>query len=391
MNTSVRTRLVAWYVPALGALGIAPYWAVLLDERGLSGPAISLVMMAFPATTLLAGPLWGWLADRTGAARGLLVAMAVGSALTVLLPGVAAGAAAGVGVMVFALLHTPQTPLVDALAVRALPGGGRDYGPVRLWGSIAFLVIAVSVGFLRDVWPSAPILVASGLLGVSAFTASRLPSLPPTPRPSLPALIRAVRGLDAFLLLTAFVLHGVGLAFYNVFFARLVEGRGHPDWVTGLAIGLAVGVEVVVMRVAPRLLGRAPALVWVVVAMLVSAPRWWATSTAESAFSLIAWQALHGATFGLFWIGAVPAVADRAEPAVARSVQALLPASAFGLGPLIALGVASVALGRGDPGTLFAIATGTSLAASTLGAVLLLRPAVTPSGSRPRPPEAPAR
>src|ERR1700733_10939120 len=43
---------------------------------------------------------------------------------------------------------TPTVPLTDAYALRGVARYGLDYGPLRLWGSAAFIVGALGCGLL---------------------------------------------------------------------------------------------------------------------------------------------------------------------------------------------------------------------------------------------------
>src|SRR5205807_8616580 len=52
---------------------------------------------------------------------------------------------------VTACLWTPMTPLTDAYALKGVSRYGLNYGPVRLWGSAAFVVGALACGLLLDV------------------------------------------------------------------------------------------------------------------------------------------------------------------------------------------------------------------------------------------------
>ena len=48
-------------------------------------------------------------------------------------------------------LWTPMVPLTDAYALRGVARYGLNYGPLRLWGSAAFVVGALVCGLLVDV------------------------------------------------------------------------------------------------------------------------------------------------------------------------------------------------------------------------------------------------
>ena len=63
-----------------------------------------------------------------------------------------AGGAVGIA-LAFALasaFYTPLMPLADAYALRGLAQHRRSYGPVRLWGSAAFIVGSFGAGLLLD-------------------------------------------------------------------------------------------------------------------------------------------------------------------------------------------------------------------------------------------------
>ena len=49
-----------------------------------------------------------------------------------------------------ALATAPTMPLLDAYALRGLALRGRAYGPVRLWGSVAFVFANFGAGFVID-------------------------------------------------------------------------------------------------------------------------------------------------------------------------------------------------------------------------------------------------
>jgi PPP family 3-phenylpropionic acid transporter len=111
-----------------------------------------------------------------------------------------------------------------------------------------------------------------------------------------------------------------------------------------------------------------------VVAFVASVPRWLATAYITDATRLIAVQALHGLSFGLFWVAAVPAFARHSSPSVARSAQAVLTATAFGIGPLLAVPIAWVLLADHPPAALYnAGAIASALAALVLAPVALRR------------------
>ena len=49
-----------------------------------------------------------------------------------------------------AFVHTPSVALLDAYTLRGLRARGAAYGPVRLWGSIFFILANLGAGFAFD-------------------------------------------------------------------------------------------------------------------------------------------------------------------------------------------------------------------------------------------------
>lgn len=371
---SVRARLVLWYVSAVGALGAIPYLSAVLADKGVSDQNIALYMAWLPLASLFAAPAWSWIADRRGSAHALLTVTTIGTTL-----GLALLAASvhpwllGIGLALYAVARAPQTPIVDALALRSLGNGGRGYGRVRLWGSVAFLVVAYAAGWVRTVWGVGPVVIGAVLL-IGTIVSSRL--LPHTtervPKPKLAELVAVfARGTSA-LLTVACILHGLSLAFYNNFMARHIETIGLPSSVMGTVVVVGVGTEVAVMAVSPWLLDRVRPSRLLLFAFLASVPRWLGTAHVTDATALIALQSLHGLSFGLFWVAAVPAFARHSSPSVARSAQAVLTATAFGVGPLLAVPIAWVLLAEHPPAALYdAGAVASALAAVVLAPVAL--------------------
>ena len=81
-----------WFV-YFGSLGIFyPYFALYLRENaGLTGTQVGLILAISPFVGMIAQPLWGQLADRTGARSRTLAVLTVGTALGYLGLGLADG------------------------------------------------------------------------------------------------------------------------------------------------------------------------------------------------------------------------------------------------------------------------------------------------------------
>ena len=111
----------------------------------------------------------------------------------------------------------------------------------------------------------------------------------------------------------------------------------------------------------------------------------WPRSTPRTTASptiLVLTQSLHGLTFGFWWLGGIAHVLRMAPEGLRSTAQAAFVASGFGLGNLIALGIASYALPTWGSARLF-----TGLTVVSMLAALLLPWALSrrSSGSSARP------
>src|SRR5262249_58553924 len=95
--------------------------------------------------------------------------------------GVAQGAGAiTLGLGLASVFYTPIMPLADAYALRGLGRLRRAYGPVRLWGSAAFIVGSFGAGLLLDLIPARELIwLIVAALTITAAAAYALAPLPP--------------------------------------------------------------------------------------------------------------------------------------------------------------------------------------------------------------------
>ena len=338
------TRLLAiFYICAFISVGIAtPYLSPYLSDLGLSGTQIATVLSLTPICNLGVPLLWGWIADRTHRHDRVLRVASFGSALGVaLLSRATTFRAALPAYALFAVFNVGVGPVVDTLAVASSPQG-RGYGRVRMFGSFGFLLAAALGGVVltargsRPADPLVPLMMMAGLCaaGVTSFAIRRNPSAH-RPKPHLRDVAALWRDRRFRLLLLLAGLHWMALAPYNVFFGLLLRNRHLSPVVGGAAFAVGVIAEGAVMFWFADLRRAFRLETLLFVAFAATVLRWAMVSWVASAFWMVALQALHGLTFGLFWITGI-ALLNEIVPAPVRATgQALYLAAMLGLGSLI--------------------------------------------------------
>jgi PPP family 3-phenylpropionic acid transporter len=145
------------------------------------------------------------------------------------------------------------------------------------------------------------------------------------------------------------------MAPYNVFFGVFLRDRGlAPIW-WGVAYAIGVTAEMLVLLWFHHLHARASLDTLLAAAFAASALRWAGNAVLRAPAVLIALQALHGMTFGMFWSAGIALVAATVPPKLRATGQALLVMAINAGGA-----VGNLAVGRiydvAGPRVLFALA-----------------------------------
>ena len=144
-----------------------PLW---LADHGLSAAEIGQVLGVSALLRVVAGPGWGWAADKLGRPR-LILGVAAGAAALggALLPATSGFAPVLVVVAFQGVAAAALSPLSDALSLALARLGRLDYGRTRAWGSASFMVATAAGGLL---------LQASGTAVVPGALVAGAPSPP---------------------------------------------------------------------------------------------------------------------------------------------------------------------------------------------------------------------
>ncbi len=135
-------RISLFFAALFLAYGVVvPYFPVWLNSRGLDPLQISTITAAPLFVLVLFTPSVGLLADRLGNYPLVIVTLAWSTlALALGLSMVGGyGPILVVGVA-YLLANGTMLPLIETVAVAGVRNVGLDYGRMRLWGSITFIV-----------------------------------------------------------------------------------------------------------------------------------------------------------------------------------------------------------------------------------------------------------
>src|SRR5258708_18936656 len=323
------TRLPLFYGTLFGLVGThLPFFPVWLKAVGIEPGWIGVITAVPAVTRFTALPFVTSLAERRQSLRGALIVTAFGCAIGFLIVGSQQQALAVFLAFAFTCaMWTPMTPLTDAYALRGVARYGLNYGPLRLWGSAAFVVGALACGLLVDViaakhlvWVIASV-AALGALASLALQPLDKPTAAAAVPHATPALLRD-RGFVAVIVTSALV-QGSHAAYYT--FASIAWQQAGFGGLTiaGLWV-LGVLAEIVVFALSPRF--TLPSSVLVVIAALCAVARWVITAQDPPIALLAVVQLAHGLTFGLTMGRTMGLLSHHLPPHVMPPPHGYLPA-----------------------------------------------------------------
>ncbi|MET0721009.1 MAG: MFS transporter [Tardiphaga sp.] len=299
-------RLALFYGAVFGSVGTyLPFFPVWLKAVGIDPSWIGLITAVPSLTRFTVLPFITGLAERRRALRGTMIATAFLTAIGFSVVGLLdQPLLIFIAFALTACVWTPLVPLTDGYALKGVARYGLNYGPLRLWGSAAFVVGALACGLLVEVIAANHLIwIIAGMAGLGALSSLWLQPLeaPAQPLRSLTrgtALLRE-RGFLTIMAASALI-QGSHAAYYT--FASITwQGTGLGGLTIAVLWSLGVAAEIVVFALSPRFT-LSPALL-VVLGGMAGVVRWLITAQQPPLAVLASIQVMHGLTYGLTQVG----------------------------------------------------------------------------------------
>ena len=300
------TRLAVFYGTMFGMMGThLPFFTVWLKAVGIDAFWIGVITAVPPVTRFTVLPFVTALAERRHALRGAIMVTGFATAFGFCILGTQhQPVLVFLAYAVTCCLWTPMVPLTDAYALRGVARYGLNYGPLRLWGSAAFVAGALACGLLVDVIAAKNLIcVIASVAALGAFVGL---GLQPMGKPKSVTNIQHGAGVllrdPGFLaiILTSALIQGSHAAYY--IFASIAWQQAGLGGLTIAGLwSLGVIAEIVVFALSPRF--TLPPVILVVIAALSAVARWVITAQEPLLAILATVQLAHGLTFGLTQVG----------------------------------------------------------------------------------------
>lgn len=330
-----------WFT-AIGIYG--PFITLYYQQRGLTLAQIGILLALPGITQIVAGPLWGLLADALHLHRKLLPLVIIGALVPVTLIGVMDSfwpilllAACS------AIFSVPIAPLSDTATLTLLGERREQYGAQRVWGAIGWGISSIVSGIIVQQYGLGSMFWIFPFVGACAVLVSlRLPGAELVDSHVLGSArtllrdTRWARFLFCSLMIgcASSLMHG----FLSIYLAQLGAGAGQ----IGLAFTIASVSELPIMALAPLVLKRWGARPLLVCAGLAYALRLTIYILAPSPEWALGAQLLHGFCFAAIWIAGVHEAQRLALPGLAATAQSLFSTALFGVAVVLANSIGGI-------------------------------------------------
>ena len=360
-----------WYFAFVGAF--APFFSLYLQKRGFAPLEIAVLLGISPTLRILVPFFWAWLADHWGHKYKLLRILAlISPALFAFM--IAKGSffsVAGV-LIIWGLLWSGILPIAEALCVEALGEEISTYGQVRVWGSIGFILVVVSGGYLFE-WLD--ILYLDWIICVMlVIILGAILMLPRDHALSARAdevaqPINLLKDQRIIALMACFFIMQFAHGAYNAFFSIFVVDLGHSKSTVGWLWAIAVIAEIFIFLWMPRLFKRFSINDFFLFCFFVAVCRFFLVYVGHDSLVLLAIaQIMHAITFGMFHVAGIAATNKFFTGAYRTRGQALYSSVGFGAGGASGTLVSGIVWETWGGAATFAMSALTSL----LGVILIL-------------------
>jgi MFS transporter, PPP family, 3-phenylpropionic acid transporter len=331
-------RLALFYAASFAAIGLwMPLFPLWLTARGLDAQLIGLVLALPMAVRVVAIPLATREADRRDALRGTLMLLSVAAAAVYpVLAFVEGPLAIAIVIVLGSIVWTPVVPLTDAFALKGLPLRGKAYGPVRLWGSAAYVAASLTAGLLIDLVQGRHLIwflsAAMIIIGVASLALARLELAPlelapldlapAPPHSQRPKLFLRIPGLLAVALAASLI--QASHAVYYGFSTLDWRAAGLDGTTIGALWGIGVVAEIALFALSARLPARISPAILLAIGAAGATVRWAGMALDPPAWLLPLLQCLHGLSFGATHLASVSFLAKAAPSGSAATAQGTL-------------------------------------------------------------------
>jgi nucleoside transporter len=344
MNQGLRWRLSvmmflqytiwgAWY----------PVFSAYLDQLGFSGAQTAVIYGVLPFACMLAPFTAGQLADRYFSTEKLLAALhMLGGVVMLFAAGTTEYGTLWPLMLAWSIVYAPTLALTNSLCFHHMPEAEKEFGLVRVWGTIGWIAVGFSLtglrtsGLIAGLGGADSLWLGAALSFVLAAFSLALPHTPPARTGDNPwAFLSAFKLMRepqfAIFIIISFVV-STELQFYYMLTAPFLTTVGVSDERMPMIMTIAQIAEIGTMLALSLMLTKWGIRKTMVIGILAWPLRYAVFAYGQPRWLVIASLALHGLCYVCFFTVSQIYVNQVAAPDIRASAQGLITFVTLGAG-----------------------------------------------------------
>lgn len=318
---------------------IVSYFPLYFQSIGYSTIQIGLLYSIGPLIGIVSNLFWGIISDKLRTVKKVLICILAGQ----LIMAFVVFHTGHFGLLMFFMaifffFQSPTSSLNDSLTLLSISGTNKSYASFRIWGSIGFAVASLVFGMLLKQQGSS----LTAILSLSTISISLLLSFMLTDARShshkkleFAGLVQIVASRRLLLFLLTITIVSVAHRFNDGFLALFLKQLGADQSIVGWSWMVSAASEVPIFFLLSKYGHRYKELPLLAVCGIVYAVRFLLMSQVDNPLWVIAIQAMHSISFGIFFFTVIRYI-QRSVPDEYRSTgQAIFAVCWSGLAGLI--------------------------------------------------------
>jgi MFS transporter, PPP family, 3-phenylpropionic acid transporter len=330
---------IAYALMMMGSGVQLPFLPLWLKAKGLDNASIAMVVAGMMAVRMLGAPLFAWIADHFGN-RKLVIQLCAGLAFSAYLLLAISNGFGPITTMalIAGFMFAPVFALTEGFSVDGAAAHGLDYGRLRLWASVSFLMGSlISGALLTKLDPLSTAWLIAMAQGMAFLATLLLPDEPGHAKHAEPGDDMLLRARDLFfgssfpLLMLVAALGQSSHAMLYTSSSLHWTSLGFDSFDISLLWVAAVSAEVALLGFSNRLLDALGPSRLLLLGLSGGVLRWVMMASFSNYGLLFASQMLHGLTFASAHLGAMHFIRLMVPPNFRNRAQGLYSALSGGV------------------------------------------------------------
>ncbi len=333
-------RISLAYVLLMVGSGVQlPFLPLWLKAKGIDNAGIAAIVAGMMAVRVIGAPLFAWIADHFGN-RKLVIQLCAGFAFAAYLLLAISNGFGPITTMalIAGFMFAPVFPLTEGFSVDGSAAHGLDYGRLRLWASVSFLVGSLGSGALLTVLdPLTTAWLIAFAQGLAFLATLLLPDEPDVEHAVSVDDDKISRARDLFfgssfplLMLAA----GLGQASHGMIYSSSSlhwTALGFNSFDIGLLWTAAVSCEVLLLAFSNALLLRFGPSQLLLIGLSGGVLRWLMMASFTSYSVMLVAQMFHALSFAAAHLGAMHFIRLMVPPNIRNRAQGIYSAMSGGI------------------------------------------------------------